>query len=508
MSSEEVWYFLKGQETVGPFSKDVLRQIHEDGQLTVDTMVWRDGMSGWQEAGSVADLDIFKPEESAPAASPATEAQKPKLKLKDPAPAGSATASPSAPQPTSAPAAAPVDPAKHKLHLKEPASSPSPSLEAISTSSWKGLKSSHAGTPSSASPSEKKSTDELKPPSILKRFFSWLFSSTTLTQFFLIASGALTWFYRSQIPDIFWFVWLVTAFGCFGALSLFGVRGLEGLFRYLSLLFLVPVLVLFWPIIMGDAHWKTVPLVHWFFLGLCFSYLVTIWIGLKGYFTPTTGYAAIATGVFALAFTGVVSQGAWKPGKPGEWDAFVKEGSGRRLPGRLARLLHLPALGEDIGSLIMTFDQKPSVHKIEYMNLKKGEGKEWTLMIQTLDDQFLGAKLDLGEESPTLEKLKSQNWPLLFSKDALKDPIMDRLRWTPADGTAIDLASGTLHIETFDSEKRRLTATIQFHLKTPKPNAKPGDAAGQLEADFKMPGSQAASASPDKAAGTTPPGAP
>ena len=48
MSNEEaeIWFFLRGQETVGPFSKKIIQQIHEGGQLALETMVWREGMDG------------------------------------------------------------------------------------------------------------------------------------------------------------------------------------------------------------------------------------------------------------------------------------------------------------------------------------------------------------------------------------------------------------------------------------------------------------------------------
>ena len=44
-------------QTTGPFSLDDLRAKAQSGELTGDTHVWNEGMSGWQRAG---DVDAFK----------------------------------------------------------------------------------------------------------------------------------------------------------------------------------------------------------------------------------------------------------------------------------------------------------------------------------------------------------------------------------------------------------------------------------------------------------------
>src|SRR5690348_10545495 len=120
MSSDEIWYFLKGQESKGPFSKDVLKQIYDGGQLTPDTLVWREGMAGWLAAKNVPEMDFLKPVGSAPAAAatagaaPSVAAPSPhgKLKLKDPSQAQPASTTPSAPASGSVQPTASADPTK------------------------------------------------------------------------------------------------------------------------------------------------------------------------------------------------------------------------------------------------------------------------------------------------------------------------------------------------------------------------------------------------------------
>ncbi len=45
-----------GQQT-GPFDKATLKQMATNGQLQQDSLVWKNGMSGWEAAGSQAELN-------------------------------------------------------------------------------------------------------------------------------------------------------------------------------------------------------------------------------------------------------------------------------------------------------------------------------------------------------------------------------------------------------------------------------------------------------------------
>jgi membrane protease subunit (stomatin/prohibitin family) len=46
-------------QTYGPYDMNALAQMKQSGQFTAQSMVWRDGMAGWQAAGTVQDLAPF-----------------------------------------------------------------------------------------------------------------------------------------------------------------------------------------------------------------------------------------------------------------------------------------------------------------------------------------------------------------------------------------------------------------------------------------------------------------
>jgi hypothetical protein len=43
-------------QTYGPYDMNALAQMKQAGQFTAQSMVWRDGMAGWQAAGTVPEL--------------------------------------------------------------------------------------------------------------------------------------------------------------------------------------------------------------------------------------------------------------------------------------------------------------------------------------------------------------------------------------------------------------------------------------------------------------------
>ncbi|MDO5497479.1 MAG: DUF4339 domain-containing protein [Alistipes sp.] len=56
-------YFVavNGQQS-GPFSIPQLQQLAQQGQINAQTMVWKQGMAGWDAAGNVAELaQLFAP---------------------------------------------------------------------------------------------------------------------------------------------------------------------------------------------------------------------------------------------------------------------------------------------------------------------------------------------------------------------------------------------------------------------------------------------------------------
>ncbi len=48
------WYYAKGDERVGPLSDEAFQQLVHQGSITVETLVWREGMQNWAPYGSVA----------------------------------------------------------------------------------------------------------------------------------------------------------------------------------------------------------------------------------------------------------------------------------------------------------------------------------------------------------------------------------------------------------------------------------------------------------------------
>ena len=65
-----LWLALGGQN-YGPYNWEVCKQLVQNRQLTQQTMVWMDGMSGWTPAGQVAILQpLFAPPAAAPGMPP------------------------------------------------------------------------------------------------------------------------------------------------------------------------------------------------------------------------------------------------------------------------------------------------------------------------------------------------------------------------------------------------------------------------------------------------------
>ena len=53
------WYAGINNEQAGPFSPEQLQQMIAQGQIDRETLVWKQGMAGWEKAGQVADLEGF-----------------------------------------------------------------------------------------------------------------------------------------------------------------------------------------------------------------------------------------------------------------------------------------------------------------------------------------------------------------------------------------------------------------------------------------------------------------
>ena len=50
------WYYAKGQEQFGPIGSPELKTMADDGRLTPDDLVWREGLSQWTPSSRVRGL--------------------------------------------------------------------------------------------------------------------------------------------------------------------------------------------------------------------------------------------------------------------------------------------------------------------------------------------------------------------------------------------------------------------------------------------------------------------
>ena len=61
-----MWYVRRGEREIGPLGEDALRALVGTGQITPDTQLWHEGLSGWTAA--VALPGVFGPRTAAPVA--------------------------------------------------------------------------------------------------------------------------------------------------------------------------------------------------------------------------------------------------------------------------------------------------------------------------------------------------------------------------------------------------------------------------------------------------------
>ena len=59
-SLEAKWYYAVNEESVGPLSTQDLELSFQNGQIALDSYVWRDGLSDWMALEAVSELDYLK----------------------------------------------------------------------------------------------------------------------------------------------------------------------------------------------------------------------------------------------------------------------------------------------------------------------------------------------------------------------------------------------------------------------------------------------------------------
>ncbi|MBI4024126.1 MAG: DUF4339 domain-containing protein [Verrucomicrobia bacterium] len=507
MSTGDIWYFLRGQETVGPFSKEIMQQVYEGGQITPETLVWRDGMDGWKPASSVPELEIPKKAESkTPATSEAsnepasTDGGKPKLKLKLKESSPSPAPSTPGPSPVASPAVQ-VAPVASARETASPVAAP-PQSAPVATPSAEPPKGLVAVPVDSDANAEEKKGDkkEGETPSAGKRILDRIFSALVLTPLFLIACGALIWFFQQRFPNAFWFVWMAAGFGAFGVLSLVGIRAVDGLFRGLAFLLLLPPIMVLWPVIMSEKSWQTTPPAQWAFLGFCFLYFLTTRIGLGIYITPASAKVSMTTGLLTLAFLLLVGKSLWEP--PG-WSDLVAQGNSIRLPPFFARAINKPEWASAVGLMQLGTGDGASKHDIEKATLKTDDKKEARLILQTVDGLVFEVKIAHEEGKFDPQKIIGQDCPIVFGKKSEDETGGDTGKemtgayWTMRNGNRVEVTAAQLKVESVKDDE--WSGALTFDLKPDKNNplkSTTGTLKTKVKGGVEKPGGAAKSASP------------
>lgn len=57
-ASEDFYYVASDGKINGPLSVEKLSQLVSQGAVSVDTLIWKSGMTDWQEAGSLPEVTL------------------------------------------------------------------------------------------------------------------------------------------------------------------------------------------------------------------------------------------------------------------------------------------------------------------------------------------------------------------------------------------------------------------------------------------------------------------
>src|SRR3982074_2930897 len=70
--SNRSWFFASEGKQQGPYPEAQLREFIANGTVTAETLVWTEGMAGWQKAGGISGLlsGVSGPPAPAPARVP------------------------------------------------------------------------------------------------------------------------------------------------------------------------------------------------------------------------------------------------------------------------------------------------------------------------------------------------------------------------------------------------------------------------------------------------------
>ncbi|MDP0491650.1 MAG: DUF4190 domain-containing protein [Verrucomicrobiota bacterium JB023] len=75
-----MWFYAKDGKQEGPVENEVIERLHANGELSKETLIWKEGMAQWTALGEVPEFQGQSPATSATSAnpSPATFASDPK----------------------------------------------------------------------------------------------------------------------------------------------------------------------------------------------------------------------------------------------------------------------------------------------------------------------------------------------------------------------------------------------------------------------------------------------
>ncbi len=463
MHRGDLWYFLRGQETIGPVPKETIQQLLQGGRLPLETLVWHEGMEDWQAAFSLSELEISQ-ETFSPTSIPHLPPQT--SPIENSFPSHHPTFSPEEnaarkPKPIPKNAIPPREPPALPLQIPLPEfAKRAPSSLGTTLSKTKPPASSQVAT----------TLNKKQRQLFWKKIRDRIFSSLFITSIFLIVCGAMIFTNQSRFPNVLWFVWLVTIFGAYGIFPLLGIHFLDGLFRSFALLLLVPPLVLFWPVIMGNRPVQMVSPAEWIFMSFCFLYFLTMRIGLRPHASSWLDRFAFFTGTLTFSFISSMAMSNLPAQEIHGWQELLAKSNHIRLPGPIARLINKPEWGTDVGSLWLGTEKQGNHHGLESAILKQNSGTEYHLTLQTLDDIHLIAKTTLSQPSSQrklhLQEFLGQDWPIFFSKEAMDNPDIEKASWTLLYGPQrrkVEVTSGTLRIETIQNDI--WCGTLNFQLK-------------------------------------------
>ncbi|MEE8575473.1 MAG: DUF4339 domain-containing protein [Thermodesulfobacteriota bacterium] len=55
--SDNLWFYQKDKERIGPLSEGEMKELFERGELTGDSIVWTRGLKKWVRAATIKEFE-------------------------------------------------------------------------------------------------------------------------------------------------------------------------------------------------------------------------------------------------------------------------------------------------------------------------------------------------------------------------------------------------------------------------------------------------------------------